>query len=98
MLTAKMLVKKTKYFLIKDRLPPRDFKFPPKQCKDKKRSTGVINRYCQLNLFTEFDFITYLFQQDGLYCIACVLFHTENQREQTCVLLTKPYRNWKDVV
>ena len=81
---------KTKHFLIKNRVPPKDFKFQPKQYKDNRRSTGVINRYCQLNWFT------YSFHEEGLYCIACVLFHTENQREQPCVLLTKPDRNWKD--
>ena len=95
-----MLVKKTKHFLIKNRVPPKDFQFPSNHAtKTRDRSTGGINRYCQLNWFTEFDFITYSFHHDGsfvLYCM-CSVFIQNIKENKPCVLLTKPCRNWKDM-
>ena len=82
-----------KYALIQNRAPLVGFKFPPKEYKDKKRSSGFIKRYCQHSWFTDFDFISYSTSQDRLYCTACVLFHTETQREQQSVLVYKPYTN-----
>ena len=36
-----------KYALIQNRAPPVGFKFPWKEYKDKRRSSGCIKRYCQ---------------------------------------------------
>ena len=58
-----------------------------------------MNRYCNEDWFREFNFISYSVQQDGLYCNTCVLFNTEHSRpnmERANILVTKPYRNWKD--
>ena len=82
-----------KYALIQNRAPPVGFKFPPKEYKDKRRSSRFIKRYCQHSWFTDFDFISYSTNQGGLYCAACVLFHTETQREQPHVLVYKPFTN-----
>ena len=89
----------TKMLLIGNNTPPPGFKFPPKKYKDKRRSCGVMNRYCREDWFREFNFISYSVQQDGLYCNTCVLFNTEHSRpnmERANILVTKPYRNWKD--
>ena len=85
-----------KYALIHNRAPPVEFKFPPMEYKDKKRSTGFIKIYCQHSWFTDFDFISYSTSQDELYCTECVLFHTETHKEQPSVLIYKPYTNWKN--
>ena len=90
---------RTKMLLIENNKPPPGFKFPPKQYRDKRRPRGVTNRYCNEDWFKEFNFISYSVQQDGLYCNTCVLFNTEHSRpnmEKANILVTKPYRNWKD--
>ena len=69
-----------KYALIQNRELPFGLKFPPKEYKDERRSSGFIKMYCQQSWFTDFDFISYSTSHDGLYCTACVLFHTETQR------------------
>ena len=38
-----------KYTLIQNKAPSVGFKFPPKEYKDKRRSSGFIKRYCQHN-------------------------------------------------
>ena len=86
----------TKFALIRNRAPPTGFKFPAKEYKDKRRFSGISKRYCQSNWFDEFDYISYSKSEDGLYCTACVLFYSKTQRQQPEVLVSKPYRNWKD--
>ena len=85
-----------KYGLIQNRAPPVGFKFPPKEYQDKRRSSGFIKRHCLHSWFTDFDFISYSTSQDGLYCTACVLFHTETQNIHPHVLVYMPYTIWKN--
>ena len=66
-----------KYVLINNRHPPKGFKFPARQSKDKRKASGVINRYCKEEWFTQFDFISYSVAQDGIYCNNCLLFPVE---------------------
>ena len=61
----------TKYALINNWHPPKGFKFPARQSKDKHKVSGVINRYCKEEWFTQFDFISYSVAQDGIYCNNC---------------------------
>ena len=88
----------TKYALIHNRHPPKGFKFLARQSKDKHKSSGVINRYCKEEWFTQFDFISYFVAQDRIYCNACKLFHVENpkpHKEKPDIMVNKPYTNWK---
>ena len=88
-----------KYHFIQNRLPPKGFKIPAKQYKDKRKPGGVINRYCQDEWFTQFDFLSYSVAQDSIYCNTCALFLVESPRgnkQKPNILVTKPYNNWKD--
>ena len=88
----------TKYALMHNRHPPKGFKFLARQSKDKRKSSGVINRYCKEEWFTQFDFISYFVAQDRIYCNACKLFHVENpkpHKEKPDIMVNKPYTNWK---
>ena len=90
---------RTKMLLIENNKPPPGFKFPPKEYRDKRRASGMIKRYCREEWFRDFNFISYSVRHDGLYCNTCVLFHTEHSRpnmDRVNMLVTKPYRNWKD--
>ena len=40
----------------------------------KLSKTGYVNRYCSREWFRKFDFISYSKSEDGLYCLACILF------------------------
>ena len=88
----------TKYALINNRQPPKGFNFPARQSKDKHKPSGVVNRYCKEEWFTQFDFISYSVAKDGIYCNNCLLFHIENpkpHKEKPDIMVKKPYTNWK---
>ncbi|XP_035660282.1 52 kDa repressor of the inhibitor of the protein kinase-like [Branchiostoma floridae] len=55
-----------------------------------------MNRYCQREWLETFEFVSYSTEQDGLYCLPCVLFPTSSTREQPTLLVKRPFRNWKD--
>ena len=59
-----------------NREPEKSFKFPPKQYAMKSSKTVYVIRYCYGEWFRKFDFISYSKSEDGLYCLACVLFCT----------------------
>jgi len=81
----------TKYRLIQERVPPTGFKFPGKAYRDKRKVTGVMNRYCQREWFDAFRFISYSKTQDGLYCLCCVLFPTTSPSCQPKLFVKQPY-------
>lgn len=88
-----------KYRLIKDRRPPASFTFPTKDYPDKKKKSGVRKRSCQHKWFSQFDFISYSTKENGLYCLACLLFAVENTTSgRAKLLIEKPYKNWKDSI
>ena len=87
----------TKHKLIKNRVPPESVSFPLKAYKDKQRKAGIRWRCCQHQWFTQFEFICCDEKEDGLFCLACLLFpvkSTPGGRAKT--LITQVYSNWKD--
>lgn len=89
----------TKFSLIKNRVPPNTYIFPGKKIKDKSKKTGFRTRSCQHQWFNQFDFISYSIEEDGLYCLPCVLFPEENTPGgRPKLLITKAYSNWKDAI
>ena len=90
-------VDEIKYSLIQTRVPEQSFQFPPKQYKDKRSSTGFFQRFCNRQWFQTFDFISYSRIDDGLYCVACVLF-PDRSHHRSSYLISEPYRNWKDAM
>ena len=85
-----------KFKLIKERIPEKSFKFPGKEYKDRKRKDGTYMRYCNREWLTEFSFLSYSKVKDGLYCLSCVLFLTGSSTQHAHLLISAPYRNWKD--
>ena len=63
-----------KHILIKNRVPPESLSFPLKVYKDKQKKAGVRWRCCQHQWFTQFEFICYNEKEDGMFCLACLLF------------------------
>ena len=63
----------------------------------KLSKTGYVNRYCSRERFRKFDFISYSKSEDGLYCLACVLFPDASHHHPK-KLVTEPYQNWKDAM
>ena len=86
-----------KHHLISNREPEKQFNFPPKQYKDKRSRTGYMNRFCCRDWLKKFEFTCYSKHDDGLYCLACVLFPDGSHRRPK-KLITEPYRNWKDAI
>ena len=86
-----------KHQLLENREPEKSFKFPPKQHAMKLSKTGYVNRYCSQEWFRKFDFIKYLKSEDGLYCLACVLF-PDTSHHHPKKLITEPYQIWKDAM
>lgn len=87
----------TRNSLIMNREPDVSFKFPAKSYKDKRKSSGHMNRFCCREWFRKFDFIAYSKEDDALYCLACCLF-TDTSHRKSKKLITEGYRNWKDAV
>ena len=86
-----------KYYLIQNRQPHSSFKFPAKQYKDKRSTTGYRNRHCNREWLKMFPFVSYSEKVDGLFCLPCVLFPDTSHRRPN-KLISEPYQNWKDAV
>ena len=86
-----------KHYFIINRAPQKDYKFPAKEYKDKRKSDGVMKRYCSPEWFHMFKFICYSKKsgEEGLFCLACVLF-PDNSHRRAKKLICEPYSNWKD--
>ena len=57
-----------------------------------------MQRSCQQQWFSTFHFLSYSQQQDGLYCLPCVLFTVKSEKyKRTSNLIDKPFTYWKDV-
>ena len=87
-----------KYDLVVNRVPPPSFLFPPTIYKDKTKKIGERKRSCQHIWFQRFKFVTYSEEEDGLFCLPCVLFPVEPTfgGSRATYLIKSPYRNWKD--
>lgn len=86
-----------KFQLIENRQPELNYKFPAKLYKDKRKSSGFIKRFCCKDWFKMFEFITYSSADDGLYCLACVLF-PDSEHRLPKKFISEPYNNWKDAL
>ena len=64
----------TKHKLMKNRVPPESVSFPLQAYKDKQRKAGIRWHCCQHQWFNQFEFICYDEIEDGLFCLACLLF------------------------
>ncbi|CAC5424195.1 unnamed protein product [Mytilus coruscus] len=97
--TTRPVVNATKYFLIKNRIPPEHFVYPSKEYKDTSKKSGKRKRSCQHQWFEQFKFITYSMENDGFYCLPCILFPIENTPGgHARLLIALPNKNWKDTV
>ena len=95
--TAQFASNDVKHYLILNREPEISLKYPAKQYKDKRSKSAYMNIFCCREWFKKFDFISYSKCDDGLYCLACVLFPDISHRKPK-KLITEPYKNWKDAV
>lgn len=87
----------TKFQLINTRIPQKHYIFPTRQFKDKRRKSGFAKRSCCNEWFEKYSFLSYSCLQDGIYCLACVLFPDSSHRRPK-KLISEPYINWKDAV
>ena len=86
-----------KYKLMQATVPHPSFKFPSKDFIDKRNKTGVTRCFCHHDWFHTFPFITYSEKEEGIYCIACVLFPVKPKQGSHCkLLISSPHQNWKD--
>nr|XP_054760699.1 52 kDa repressor of the inhibitor of the protein kinase-like [Lytechinus pictus] len=86
-----------KAYLIKNRSPSNAFAFPAREYKDKSEKSGKKKRSCYHGWFQQHDFLAYSKNSDGLFCLCCVLFPVSaKQGSRSNLLITTPYRNWKD--
>ena len=69
----------TKYALINNRQPPKGFKFPARQSKDKRKPSGVVNRYCKEEWFTQFVSYLILWQKMESTAITVCYFTLKTQ-------------------
>jgi hypothetical protein len=44
----------------------------------------------------EFPFLMYSVEEDGIYCLSCRYFPVDGQCNRARLLITTPYRDWKD--
>ena len=77
-----------KYALIQNRAPPVGFKFPPKEYKDKRRVSGLSKDTASTAGSQSLALYHTFTSQDGLYCTACALFHTEPRENNHVCLFT----------
>ena len=55
-----------------------------------------MNRYCNSEWFDAYKFSAYSEQEDGVYCLPCILFPTQPKNDSRAAkLITKSYANWR---
>ena len=80
-------------------MPEISYKFPSKSYPDKRRPNGYMQRSCLIKWLENFAFLYYSKPEDGLYCLACVLFPMPAHHGKIAIYLIKaPYQNWKKAV
>ena len=86
-----------KYLLITDQASEKSFNFPAKVYKDNREKSGQMRRFCLHEWFHDYKFLAHSESSDGLFCLACTLFPmAAHQRSKAKLLISQPYRNWKD--
>lgn len=95
--SRKQIDDEQKDYFIKNRYPGSAYQFPAREYNDKSRKTGKVKRYCSHDWFRAYDFLSYSKDKDGLFCLCCALFPVDpHHGERAKLLITTPYRNWKD--
>ncbi|XP_035989381.1 zinc finger MYM-type protein 1-like isoform X2 [Fundulus heteroclitus] len=84
-----------KFQLLQTRKPPKSFNFPARDFKDNRRASGVTKRTCQRDWLDKYDFLSYSAQEDGVYCLPCILFPVESQSRRASILIDLPFTNWR---
>lgn len=83
--------------LIANRVPGETFVFPARQYKDSRKKDGMMSRYCNRSWFESYQFLTYSKQDDGLFCLCCILFPVQAERGSRAEnFIKRPYTNWKN--
>ena len=55
-----------------------------------------MNRYCNPEWFDMYKFLVYSEQEDGAYCLSCILFLTQPKNgSQAAKLITTPCKKWR---
>lgn len=80
---------------IRYRKPEPGFQFPARVYRNKCTKVGFMKNYCQMSWLDLFDFAAYSRLQDGLYCLACVLFPMQLSRSCPKMMVTNPGTNFK---
>ena len=96
-LTPPEVADEIKHAIIKNRLPGKDFKFPPKQYNDRSEASGVKQRYCLREWFERYDTLCYSKSTDGVFCFCCTFFHLPaHHGKRANDLVSVHCRNWKN--
>lgn len=90
-----MLDDSMKINFIHHRKPEPYFQFPGKIYRNKCMKTGFMRNYCRMEWLELFDFAAYSRHQDGLYCLACVLFPLTRSSSRPKHMVIQPGINWK---
>ena len=96
-LTPPEVTDEIKHAIIKNRLPGKDFKFPPKQYNDRREASGVKQRYCLREWFEMYDTLCYSKSTDGVFCFCCTFFSLPaHHGKRANNLVSVPCHNWKN--
>ena len=84
-------------FVNTGRAPEKSFNFPAKVCKDNRKKSGEMRRFCLHEWFHDYKFLAYSKSSDGLFCLACTFFPmAAHQGSRAKLFISQPYQNWKD--
>lgn len=89
----------TKINIIQNRIPPAGHNFPATTYRDKRRKSGVSSRRCKREWLEKYEHLSYSRIQDGLYCIACILFLTDiKYYKGESIFVKAPCKDWKHLL
>lgn len=89
----------TKMNIIQNRIPPAGHNFPATTYRDKRRKSGVSSRRCKREWLEKYEHLSYSRIQDGLYCIACILFLSDiKYYKGESIFVKAPCKDWKHLL
>lgn len=89
----------TKINIIQNRIPPAGHNFPATTYRDKRRKSGVSSRRCKREWLEKYEHLSYSRIQDGLYCIACILFLSDiKYYKGESIFVKAPCKDWKHLL
>ena len=84
-------------FVNPGRAPEKSFNFPAKVCKDNRKKSEEMRRFCLHEWFHDYKCLAYSKSSDGLFCLACTFFPmAAHQGSRAKLFISQPYQNWKD--